>query len=307
MRTGVRHPVPSHARAARAAAALVLVALLGAGCSADADVDRASAAPYDPRAEAPLSTPPSVAPQPAVARPAAKPSRTKPKPRARAVAARNVPQRAARCSSPAVKPLRTRAVAFAAFVRGDVQAYRRPHGEPLARFGPINQNGVPTVLGVLGRAQCEGEWLRVQLPRRPNGILGWVRAGDVRLERVRTRIDVDLSARRVTLYRGGRELLVAPAAIGASDTPTPTGSYYVDQRLVAPDPEGPFGPAAIGISAFSPVLQHWAQGGPIAIHGTNQPELIGGAVSHGCVRLRNDVLVRMYRLAVPGTPVVIRA
>jgi hypothetical protein len=188
-----------------------------------------------------------------------------------------------------------------------VQAYARPHGEPLARFGPINQNGVPTVLGVLGRAQCDGDWLRVQLPKRPNGILGWVRARDVELERVRTRIEVDLSDRRVTLLRAGRQLLVASAAIGAADTPTPTGSYYVDQRLVAPNPEGPFGPAAIGISAFSPVLQHWAQGGPIAIHGTNQPELIGGAVSHGCVRVRNDVLVRLYRLALPGTPVVIRA
>jgi lipoprotein-anchoring transpeptidase ErfK/SrfK len=163
------------------------------------------------------------------------------------------------------------------------------------------------VFGVLGRAWCDGEWLRVQLPTRPNGVLGWIRARDVRLVRVRTRIEVDLSSRRVTLYRAGRQLLRATAAIGAGDTPTPTGSYYVNQRLVAPDPSGPFGPAAIGISAFSPVLQHWAQGGPIAIHGTNQPHLLGGAVSHGCVRVRNDLLVRMFRLAAPGTPVVIRA
>jgi hypothetical protein len=287
----------------------VLVALLGAGCAADGEVDRAAAAPYDPRAEAPLSTPPSVAPRPADAPADAQPAAAQalsavPKPQP---AARKRPQRAVRCSAPAVKPLRTRAVAFAAVVRRGTQAYGRPHGRPLARFGPINQNGVPTVLGVLGRAQCDGDWLRVQLPKRPNGSLGWVRAGDVELERVRTRIEVDLSARRVTLLRAGRQLLVVPAAIGAADTPTPTGSYYVDQRLVAPDPKGPFGPAAIGISAFSPVLQHWAQGGPIAIHGTNQPELIGGAVSHGCVRVRNDVLVRLYRLAVPGTPVVIRA
>jgi lipoprotein-anchoring transpeptidase ErfK/SrfK len=288
----------------------VLAALLGAGCAADGEVDRAAAAPYDPRAEAPLSTPPSVAPRPADAQPAAaRAVSAVPKPMSqRRPTARTGPQRATRCSSPAVKPLRTRAVAFAAVVvRSGVQAYGRPHGRPLARFGPINQNGVPTVLGVLGRAQCDGDWLRVQLPKRPNGSLGWVRARDVELERVRTRIEVDLSARRVTLLRAGRQLLVAPAAIGAADTPTPTGSYYVDQRLVAPDPKGPFGPAAIGISAFSPVLQHWAQGGPIAIHGTNQPELIGGAVSHGCVRVRNDVLVRLYRLAVPGTPVVIRA
>jgi len=128
----------------------------------------------------------------------------------------------------------------------------------------------------------------------------------VKLVRVRTRIVVSLSARRVTLYRAGRELIRATAAIGAADTPTPTGSYYVNQRLVAPDPTGPFGPAAIGISAFSPVLQDWIQGGPIAIHGTNRPHLLGRAVSHGCVRVRNDVLVRLFALAVPGTPVLIR-
>ena len=76
---------------------------------------------------------------------------------------------------------------------------------------------------------------------------------------------------------------------------------------MAPNPEGPFGPAAIGISAFSPVLRDWAQGGPIAIHGTNRPDLIGGAVSHGCVRVRNDVLMRLFRLVETGAPVVIRA
>ena len=81
----------------------------------------------------------------------------------------------------------------------------------------------------------------------------------------------------------------------------------MNQRLVAPDPAGPFGPGAVGVSAFSPVLQYWAQGGPIAIHGTNQPELLGQAVSHGCVRVANDVLIRLYRLADEGTPVEIRA
>ena len=282
---------------------LVLAALLGAGCGAADEPMRAAAAPHDPRVEAPISRP-SVAPHPADEQPAAAEARPRAAPRARPAA---VAARPGRCASPRLRPLRTRSLAFAAVVRSGAQAYARPHGPPLARFARLNANGVPTVFGVLGRAQCDGDWLRVQLPKRPNGSLGWVRARDVELVRVRTRIEVDLSARRVTLYRAGAELLSATAAIGAADTPTPTGSYYVDQRLVAPNPEGPFGPAAIGISAFSPVLQHWAQGGPIAIHGTNQPHLVGGAVSHGCVRVRNDVLVRLFRLVAAGTPVVIRA
>jgi L,D-transpeptidase catalytic domain len=301
----VRHGALDTARAGRAAAVLVLAALLGAGCGAADEPVGAAAAPRDPRVEAPISRP-SVAPYPANEQPAAATAKPEPAPRARPAAAAAA-RPAVRCASPRIRPLRTRSLAFAAVVRGGAQAYARPHGQPLARFARLNVNGVPTVFGVLGRAQCDGDWLRVQLPKRPNGILGWVRARDVELVRVRTRIEVDLSARRVTLYRAGAELLSATAAIGAADTPTPTGSYYVDQRLVAPNPEGPFGPAAIGISAFSPVLQHWAQGGPIAIHGTNQPDLIGGAVSHGCVRVRNDVLVRMFRLVEAGTPVVIRA
>lgn len=209
------------------------------------------------------------------------------------------------CGS-ASRPLRTRSLAFAAVVRTEARAYSTPGGEPLRRFGRLNANGVPTAFGVLSRIRCAGEWLRVQLPVRPNGLVAWVRARDVELVRVQTRIAVDLSERRVTLYRRGREVLRAAAAIGAADTPTPTGSYYVNQRLLAPNPEGPFGPAALGISAFSPVLQDWVQGGPIAIHGTNRPDLTGRAVSHGCIRVRNPMLVRLFRAAAVGTPVVIR-
>jgi lipoprotein-anchoring transpeptidase ErfK/SrfK len=76
---------------------------------------------------------------------------------------------------------------------------------------------------------------------------------------------------------------------------------------VPTDPTGPFGPGAIGISAFSEVLTGWTQGGPIAIHGTNRPDLIGQAVSNGCIRVRNDVLRRLFAAAISGTPVLVRA
>jgi lipoprotein-anchoring transpeptidase ErfK/SrfK len=208
-----------------------------------------------------------------------------------------------------LRPLGTAKVTYAAIVRRRAVAFRRPGGERVAVFGRLNVNGVPTVLGVRGAVvdrRCRPAWYRVQLPMRPNGVVGYVRAWAVDLGRVRTSIVVDLSARRVTLYSNGRKAIETRAAIGSSATPTPTGRYYVNQRLIPSDPRGPFGPGAIGISAFSDVLTGWTQGGPIAIHGTNQPWSIGRAVSNGCVRVPNDVLRRLFRATLAGTPVIVR-
>jgi lipoprotein-anchoring transpeptidase ErfK/SrfK len=137
-------------------------------------------------------------------------------------------------------------------------------------------------------------------------VTGWVRAADVQQLAVHTRITVDLSERRVRLYKQGKLVLSSSAAIGSKATPTPLGRYYVNQRLIPDDPNGPFGPGAVGISAFSDVLTGWTQGGPIAIHGTNEPGSIGHAVSNGCIRLPNTVLRRVFAAAVAGTPVLIR-
>ena len=199
--------------------------------------------------------------------------------------------------------------AHAVTVRTSATAFRSPGGQAFARFGRVNVNGVPTVFSVLSATldrRCRASWYRVQLPMRPNGVTGWVRASAVSERALHVRIVVDLSERRVTLYRDAAPVFVTTAAIGSPSTPTPTGRYYVNQKLLPSDPLGPFGPAAIGISAFSPVLQHWAQGGPIAIHGTNQAELLGSAVSHGCIRVSNDVVERLWKLVPTGTPVLIR-
>jgi lipoprotein-anchoring transpeptidase ErfK/SrfK len=218
-------------------------------------------------------------------------------------------------AAPACEPGEIRRVgtpqrAFAAVVDERAVAFRKPGGKRFARFGAENVNGVPTVFSVLAKrldARCRPDWYHVQLPLKPNGVTGWVRAPEVALTPVYTRIHVDLSERRVTLYERGREVMEVRAAIGSAETPTPTGRYYVNQRLVAGDPSGPFGPAAIGISAFSEVLTGWAQGGPIAIHGTNRPDLIGQSVSNGCIRVRNDELQRLFDRTLAGTPVVVRA
>jgi lipoprotein-anchoring transpeptidase ErfK/SrfK len=217
----------------------------------------------------------------------------------------------ARSCRPGPRPLGSSKRAYAAVVEhAPTRAYRRPGRKPFARFGRLNANGVPTVFGVLGKvidAQCQARWYRVQLPMKPNGITGFVRAANVRIAPVRSRIHVDLSERRVTLFRDGRRVLHAVTAIGSPATPTPTGRFYVNQRLVPEDTSGPFGPGAVGISAFSEVLTGWAQGGPIALHGTNRPDSIGRAVSNGCLRLENDVIRRIFEAALAGTPVIIRA
>jgi lipoprotein-anchoring transpeptidase ErfK/SrfK len=219
------------------------------------------------------------------------------------------PHRERSCAPGAFHRLGSAKLAFAAVVRSHAAVSRRPGGRPFARFGRLNVNRVPTIFAVRGARvdrRCRRRAYLVQIPKRPNGVTGWVPAGQVEVERVRTRIVVDLSDKQVTLYRNGKRVLTATAAIGSPATPTPTGSFYVNQRLIPTDPAGPFGPGAVGISAFSNVLTGWTQGGPIAIHGTNAPWSIGKAVSNGCIRLPNATLRKVFAQALSGTPVLIR-
>jgi len=210
--------------------------------------------------------------------------------------------------TPGLRRLGSTSVAYAGVVQRPLRAFLRPGGAQVARFGLTNVNDVPTVFGVVGAVvgpSCRATWYRVQLPMRPNGASGYVRARSLWVAKVRSRIEVDVSARRLTFFRSGRPVFATRVAVGAPATPTPVGRFYVNQRLIPTDPGGPFGPGAIGISAFSNVLTGWTQGGPVAIHGTNEPWSIGHAVSNGCIRLPNSVLRRIFQAAPAGTPVVV--
>ena len=203
-------------------------------------------------------------------------------------------------------------VSYAVAVRGaQVVARARPGGGAiLGRFTRIDQNSYPTVFGVVGTkigTHCGTSFYRVQLPVGPNGSTGWVAAWAVRLLVVHTRIQVSLAAHRLVVYRNGRVAFRARVAIGTPDTPTPVGDFFVNERFLLANSSGPFGVAALGISAHSTVLRNWVQGGPIGIHGTNEPTLIGDAASHGCIRLFNDDMTRLFKLAPAGTPVEITA
>jgi lipoprotein-anchoring transpeptidase ErfK/SrfK len=148
------------------------------------------------------------------------------------------------------------------------------------------------------------DWLRVLLPMEPNGSQGWIRAREVRLSENPFSVEVDLGDRRLAAFRGHRVVLRASVAIGTPATPTPTGLFFTTLLAKPDDPTGPYGPFAYGLSAYSEALETFAGGdGQVAIHGTNSPWLIGGAVSHGCIRVHNSVIRRLARRIPLGTPV----
>ena len=213
------------------------------------------------------------------------------------------------CPPGTVSALGSPAKTYAAIVRTFARAYRHPGTGAIARFRQNTPYGVPTVFAVqaavLGR-NCHPAWYRVELPIRPNGRVGYVRAAAVEVSAVRTRIAVDLSRKLLTFYRDGHVRWRLRVGIGASATPTPVGSFYVNQRF-REDPAGPYGPAVLGISAYSPVLTWWPDGGPVAIHGTNRPWTIGRAASNGCIHVTNSAVERLLRITPAGTPVVISA
>jgi lipoprotein-anchoring transpeptidase ErfK/SrfK len=214
--------------------------------------------------------------------------------------------------------LGSRRVSFTAFLRTRAEIYRRPGGARLTTlprlsksFVATSRRGVPTVVAALAEVRasdCGVPWYRVRLSGAPGvsgATEGYAPADSVALAEVHARVVVDLYRRRLTLYENGAPVLEAPAAVGAPATPTPRGRFVVRERIRITNSSSAFGAAAIGLSAFSEKLIDWPQGGPVAIHGTSDPDSIGKAVSHGCVRLGARDLKRLFKRVQIGTPVEI--
>ncbi len=146
-------------------------------------------------------------------------------------------------------------------------------------------------------------WLQVQVPVRPNGSVGWIRASDVTVAPVTTRMEIDLSDRSVIVWDGDEVVLDTTGAIGAERTPTPTGSFYIRDQFPW-DPESVYGPWVFALSSYSEVIDQINGGDAVvAIHGTRNNSVLGDAVSLGCIRLDNDVLTQLASIVEPGTPV----
>jgi hypothetical protein len=203
--------------------------------------------------------------------------------------------------------------ALIAHLVAPVEARAAPSGRPVARIPALAVwNRGPVGLLVLAERRMPGGalWLRIRLPFRPNGASAWIPANVVRFETTPWRIVVSVDARTVTLERRGRPVDVFRAVVGAPRTPTPTGLYAVSERVKQPDPHAFYGPWVLLLTAYSNTLQRFDGGpGQVSIHGRAGASLrdpLGTALSHGCIRIDNSPVDLLARVAVEGTPVLIR-
>jgi lipoprotein-anchoring transpeptidase ErfK/SrfK len=161
---------------------------------------------------------------------------------------------------------------------------------------------VPQVF--LVKEQNNQGWAKVLLPIRPNGTTGWVRTRDIRITPTNFRVRVELGAHRITIFQADAVTYQGPVAIGAPETPTPTGEYYVRVKIKAIDPTTVYGPYAWGLSSHSDVLETFNGGdGEIGIHGNNDASVLGSDVTHGCIRMDNDAITELTKVIRLGTPV----
>jgi lipoprotein-anchoring transpeptidase ErfK/SrfK len=211
-----------------------------------------------------------------------------------------------------VLPTHRTAVAPTALVALKIahRAYSRPSTRtaPLERVSAVRPlTGERTTLPVLGQSgHGSSAWLHVLLPGRPNGHAGWIAKRGTVGRVTRWRIDVHLSARRVTVLRAGRVMRTARAVVGKPSTPTPRGRFFVEKVIALP-PSAVGAPFALALSARSNVFQVFDGGpGEIALHGLmNVGGTLGTASSHGCVRLDNGAMRWLVKRIRPGTPVTI--
>lgn len=132
------------------------------------------------------------------------------------------------------------------------------------------------------------EWVEIRIPGRPNGRVGWVLRNALgQFHLTHQLVVVNLETERLYFYYQGRRIWSAPVGVGAPDTPTPTGHFWIREEFVLTDPSNGYYPYAFGTADYS-TLTDWPGGGVVGIHGPygaswNQ---IPGRISHGCIRLR---------------------
>lgn len=163
----------------------------------------------------------------------------------------------------------------------------------------------PLVVEVL---ENQGEWMKVLITARPNHTTGWIKADDVTIAATEYRMELDLSTFHLKVFKGADLFVETDVVIGKDSTPTPVGHFYVTEKIKNPTDTGVYGAWILPVNGYSEVLDTFDNGLPqIAFHGTNQPELVGTKASNGCVRIPNDVVVKIAAAVPAGTPIDIFA
>jgi lipoprotein-anchoring transpeptidase ErfK/SrfK len=219
-------------------------------------------------------------------------------------------------STTPARPAKPASVAVAAVAKTDVTAWSSPTRRRMLGLFPARQSSrerttflVAQPPNAAGTTAEPTGWLRVMLPRRPNGSTGWIQRDQVDLVPLRNRVEVDLSSRQLTLFELDRVVRRWPVTIGRPKAPTPTGRFFITVKLKPPAiSRRAYGAFALGLSGYSNKYDQFGTGdGQIALHGTLNPGSIGRTDSHGCVRLTNQAIIKLAADLPLGTPVVIRA
>jgi lipoprotein-anchoring transpeptidase ErfK/SrfK len=181
-----------------------------------------------------------------------------------------------------------------------------PHARVIRVMHQFRSDFRPQVMfAVNAKTGSDGEpWYRISIPMRPNGTFGWIPAKTVKLSPTHSQIVINLNRRTIDIYRFGKHKWHGKVAIGAPGRETPVGHYFVASRFV-PYHDTFLGVFAEETSAYSK-LTEWPGGGVVGIHGTSLPQLLGQAVSHGCVRVSNTTARHLKSLAPLGTPILIK-
>lgn len=199
-------------------------------------------------------------------------------------------------------PARTSEVATVRAGIDEVALYDSARGSPAGTVVATGDYGQRQVFLVVGR---EGDRLHVLLPIRPNGSKAWIDASDVDVTTHDYQIQVSISGFQLMAQKGSDVIVDTPIGVGTQDTPTVGGEFYT-WVLLDPTNNG-YGSYAYGLSGFSTLEQFAGGDGRMGVHGTTDASSIGRNVSHGCVRLPDDVVVQMVeQIGLPlGVPVIV--
>jgi hypothetical protein len=192
---------------------------------------------------------------------------------------------------------------------GDIRSRPTHAARKVGRLRWNTEDRLPEVYIVLKSRLDDAEraWLQIRIPGRPNGRTGWVREEQLsNLKLVETHLTIDRGRFTATLRKRGKKIWSSRIGVGAPGTVTPKGRFWIRERLRNLGGNPVYGPWAFGTSAYSDTLTDWPGGGVVGIHGTNQPGLIPGRPSHGCVRVPNGKISRLARIMPVGTPIRIK-
>jgi lipoprotein-anchoring transpeptidase ErfK/SrfK len=125
-------------------------------------------------------------------------------------------------------------------------------------------------------------------------------------DRKKRTVVVSIPDRKLAVLEDGDVIASFTVAVGATASPSPTGEFQIVSRVANPTYYRPG--TVIPAGKDNPVGTRWlglSQKG-YGIHGTNAPKSVGHAASHGCIRLRNRDVERLFTMLQVGDVVQIR-